>query len=1008
MKNLKVIFRVTAIYMRKNIRRTLTAFAGILLMVVLMTAVFVGKDTVMAYLSDVAISDHGSWHIQAYDLNAGQFEELSSLPYMKEARVSRSYGYAAFPQSGKPDETPFLEIKGYEAPIFSWMNIALVEGRYPENENEIIISQLAREDGADLHIGGRIEASFFRRYIHAFTPEEKAAVEETQEESAMEEAGNGTGSRTTAKEDARRVLNVSEEAASAHSEAWTQPSDAGASGTDSGFLVFPFQDNFLIRHGETKEAPDHFPWYPANPDFEEKHEPTGESGSYTIVGFMESPYYELPGQGGYIALAGASASLLPDERVNAVALIDLDANASSLYADLADITGGYHGFTANDMLLAFSAKGPDSTINSLMLFFQAFFSLLIAVSSMVLIGNVFRISRRERSRYLGMLSSVGATGSQKRWSVYFEAFVLLIAALPAGLILGVLLVRAAMALLSPHFDALLGMLEINILTGRTAAIPYRLVVSPQNLLLTALLCILTVWLSALPPAIKVGKIGPVEAIRGNDEYRKKARTSLRLLSGRPLRLLALALVRRNRHMTRGIVQSLTLISSLTLITAFGAGLINDVIEKKASDSDITEGPLFEGYDYALASTGRLYDELRSEVLSSDEVTSYRESIVDHLCGHLKRDGLSQEYWEALREIVGLYFPEGIPADWEDILFGEDADVSFGAIILDDDAFISFAEKCGANPDALQAFSQGADGAPASDGPFLLYDTLTISTDNYRFAFEDQPRPGYHICQVRCPLKTEPGETLSVWTWTNGDVREGRASFAGYVTKEALSPYYRILDSRLWMVMPETTYKNIYGEAGQGYDEETFLSLNRFLLFNAAKDSDIVKRFSALNASSMDNPVIVPGRLAGGFSSIKGVIASIIRIVSAAFVFFVAVIGTLNLYNSVMGRKLARFREMAVLSSAGMTLSQRRKMLHLENALLFFRSVLYSALLTGGSVTLLRRMTTSYVGRMLFHTPYALIAAAYLFTYLLLEAMTFLCYRKDNDESILDRLRQDAQ
>ena len=61
---------------------------------------------------------------------------------------------------------------------------------------------------------------------------------------------------------------------------------------------------------------------------------------------------------------------------------------------------------------------------------EVFFTILIMAASMVLIANVFQLSFRERSLYLGMLSSVGATGRQKRSSVYYEAGSLLLVALP--------------------------------------------------------------------------------------------------------------------------------------------------------------------------------------------------------------------------------------------------------------------------------------------------------------------------------------------------------------------------------------------------------------------------------------------------------------------------------------------------------------------------------------------------------------------------------------------------
>ena len=77
-------------------------------------------------------------------------------------------------------------------------------------------------------------------------------------------------------------------------------------------------------------------------------------------------------------------------------------------------------------MLAFSANGSDSVVSSLTVFIETFFVVLIMAASLILIYNVFQMSYRERTKYLGMLSSVGATGRQKRCSVYYEAGCLLL------------------------------------------------------------------------------------------------------------------------------------------------------------------------------------------------------------------------------------------------------------------------------------------------------------------------------------------------------------------------------------------------------------------------------------------------------------------------------------------------------------------------------------------------------------------------------------------------------
>ena len=61
MNNKKIIFQVTKIYMKKNRKRTLVTFLGILIMVILMTAVFVGKDTVLIGIIRYTILIKNRW-----------------------------------------------------------------------------------------------------------------------------------------------------------------------------------------------------------------------------------------------------------------------------------------------------------------------------------------------------------------------------------------------------------------------------------------------------------------------------------------------------------------------------------------------------------------------------------------------------------------------------------------------------------------------------------------------------------------------------------------------------------------------------------------------------------------------------------------------------------------------------------------------------------------------------------------------------------------------------------
>ena len=70
----KIIFHVTRQYMKRNPGRTAVTFTGIALMVMLMTCVFVGKDTVLRYLdTDLFRQQFGFGHQRHYRLYRSLF-----------------------------------------------------------------------------------------------------------------------------------------------------------------------------------------------------------------------------------------------------------------------------------------------------------------------------------------------------------------------------------------------------------------------------------------------------------------------------------------------------------------------------------------------------------------------------------------------------------------------------------------------------------------------------------------------------------------------------------------------------------------------------------------------------------------------------------------------------------------------------------------------------------------------------------------------------------------------
>ena len=219
MDNKKIIFQVTRAYMRKNRKRTLITFLGMLLMVSLMTMVFVGKDTVMLFLQKAVESQTGSWRYQLFDIDKEQADQIKELKCVNGFAFSKALGYTNFDASGNPQVTPYLELTEYSGELFDWMNIKVKEGRLPENPDEVIISERAIKEGADIKIGDTVETDCFERYIHSYGDDERNGVSEEEKE------------KITAK--------------------------------------FPM--GFQIDPGETVKTPDHFPYFEDNDVIEMIH-----------------------------------------------------------------------------------------------------------------------------------------------------------------------------------------------------------------------------------------------------------------------------------------------------------------------------------------------------------------------------------------------------------------------------------------------------------------------------------------------------------------------------------------------------------------------------------------------------------------------------------------------------------------------------------------------------------------------------------------------------------------
>ena len=140
---------------------------------------------------------------------------------------------------------------------------------------------------------------------------------------------------------------------------------------------------------------------------------------------------------------------------------------------------------------------------------------VIMVGSILVIFNSFAISVSERKKQFGMLSSVGATKKQIQKSVLYEGAILGGIGIPIGILSGIggigITLNIVNCLLKP------------MMAEEGANWNLHLVISWQSIVIAAVLMGITIYLSVMFPAKRASRISQMEAIRGNDDIKMKAK-----------------------------------------------------------------------------------------------------------------------------------------------------------------------------------------------------------------------------------------------------------------------------------------------------------------------------------------------------------------------------------------------------------------------------------------------------------------------------------------------------
>ena len=953
MRNTKIVHQVTFKHMKMNMKRTVISVIGIALMVMLLTTVLVGKDTAFQYFVDIVSLAKGGYHYAVYDIDKEKLEKLKNMDEITEVAVTEDLKYSEFEQSANPQK-PFVNVRRYSTAAFDWMNIKLVEGRFPQNGNEIVISEQAIKDGSTVKIGDTIKTSTFRRYFR----------------------NNNT---------------------------------SGEFG-----IQYPI---FKVRAGETLEAPYNMfyfvPGTEQGDEFyktaEEIHKDTGFSQDFTVVGIIEAPVFEEPICAWYSAISTVDETTVLSDSFNALVMTDTHKTHADFTHKIGEIVG-HDNFDMNDYLLVFSGSSSEDAMNFIVTGAQAFFVVLIALISVMLIYNIFALSYDERAKYLGMLSSVGATGKQKRSSVYFEAFTMLIPALPIGFALGLGAVRIAANTAGPMAEKLFRFDGSQMLYLKPA-----LAVKPAAVIAVILLSVITVFISAMIPARKISKVGPIESIRGN----KKSGKARNKANGNPDRLigksaagmLSSRFFKNDKNKSLGIIRAVAIFFLVTVVVYFGTTLVIMMVDYKLQDNGVSFTYGAER-DYVMKvfdlKDQMTRDELIDMVKNSDGTSDVAVCRFSSYVLEIGCDSLSDEYWDAYYEIVSMFYKPGELSKEE---FLEEYKQSnrgkhfLGVVSFEDEVFDKMAKEV------------KADTYGANEMPCILLTNLSVSTDQFGIG---KPRDFKYI-EVKDPYAVKEGENLPLYSvsltreeaerygadWDEVphpeiDLDGAPVDFKVIkkVSTDDISKYMNGSgDAALYLIVPASVAEYI--------DKINVEEMETGIFFNCSS-TDTMKMLSDLCYQLYDLGANVDVMQTDGYGAeFREIIAYLIRMVLAVFVTIASAICLLNVYSSISGLMVSRRKQFAVLKSMGSTFSQLLNTEVKEGIRMLIAAIAIAFPVTGIICWLLSKTFISRFGFFTISFPWLEAAGLIVFIVAAVLLMTFICLRRENKIDIIDEIKRES-
>ena len=852
-----ILKKFTKKNLKLNKKRTIVTIIGIMLSTALICAVAGMVSSTQKTLANAMRADHGNYHMRFENVPAEELKFIEENVNVESYFLTKNVGYAKLDGSINPGK-PYLFLMEFDRNALQNSSFKIVEGRLPENENEVVISQhIIDNGGVELKVGDTLSLDV------------------------------GT----------RRLV-------------------------DDGSVLS--QSNPYLGEEESQEE-----------NLQEEITDTINK-NYTIVGIIERPSYELEDyQAPGYTIITYSDNINNTDVANISVLFnnvgDYEETTEQIVNTVKEDTGVDISTVANVNVIRFDGGLSENTMNVLY-GIAGVIIVIIVVSSVFVIRNSFAISVAEKTKQYGMLASVGATKKQIRKTVLLEGTYIGAIAIPLGILCGII----AIVVLLWIVNYLIG----DMMDG--VVFIYNVPLLP--ILLSIVISAITIYLSCIIPAIRASRISPIEAIRGNEDIKikaKKIKTSKLTkkifgIGG----VIASKNLKRNKKKYRttviSLVVSIAIFISLSSFLDYGKRAVGLYYTDMKYNVDVYNGDI----------------ELYNEIAQLNNIDDYSYSFTTSAIIDIEKYG--SEYGKEISNINRTYYEEAErETEYQDTI---------AVIMFNNDYFKKFIKELGLNENDYKniaileddEFEYNEDGTSVLRNYYNIKEgeTITINLNGEERQVTIAKRSDQR------PMGFEGSYATDGWIFVSEDFMEDKdneiISTGMYINSSDASQLERDINN---IIADNDSYKNVH-------------------ITNLAEFADQERRILLL-----------------------------VSIFLYGFITVITLIGVTNIFNTITTNMILRSKEFANLKSIGMTTKEFNKMIRLESLLYGLKSLLIGipiGLL--GSFCIYQAFKNSVdFGYMI---PWVSILISIIFVFIIVGATMKYSLSKINKQNIIETIRQD--